>query len=98
MGITRSALALILVSFGVVSSASATLPAMPSPVNDPVPTHDATVGTMAGQAGVDGKASTYSVPIVVPPGRAGMQPSLLCLQRRRSKAKHIWIDQFRVRI
>src|SRR5487761_396995 len=35
-----------------------------------------TIGTLNGQSGVDGGAATYSVPIAVPPGRAGMQPSL----------------------
>ncbi|MCB1743115.1 MAG: hypothetical protein KDK91_22250, partial [Gammaproteobacteria bacterium] len=43
---------------------------------DAAPTHIAETGTMAGQAGTDGGAATYQVPIVVPPGRAGMQPSL----------------------
>lgn len=43
---------------------------------DVAPTHNAETGTMAGQAGTDGGAASYQVPIVVPPGRAGMQPSL----------------------
>lgn len=49
-----------------------------------LPTHDATVGTMLGHAGVDGGAATYSVPIVVPPGRAGMQPALSLNYNSRS--------------
>jgi RHS repeat-associated protein len=69
----------------VVSSAvNIPLPALPAPVTDTVPTHDATVGTMAGQAGVDGGAATYTVLIEVPPGRAGMQPSLSLNYNSRS--------------
>lgn len=49
-----------------------------------LPTHDATVGTMAGEAGTSGGAATYSTPIVVPPGRAGMQPSLSINYNSRS--------------
>lgn len=41
-----------------------------------LPVHDDTVGTLAGEAGVDGGAAVYTVPVVVPPGRAGMQPAL----------------------
>src|SRR5579884_4075520 len=41
-----------------------------------LPANDPTVGTLAGQAGTDGGAATYHVPIAVPPGRAGMEPNL----------------------
>ncbi|MEM6819936.1 MAG: FG-GAP-like repeat-containing protein [Pseudomonadota bacterium] len=37
---------------------------------------DNTVGTMSGEHSVNSGAAGYSIPIVVPPGRAGMQPSL----------------------
>lgn len=33
-------------------------------------------GTLEGSGGVSGGTATYSVPIVLPPGRAGMQPSV----------------------
>ncbi|MGH8414914.1 MAG: SpvB/TcaC N-terminal domain-containing protein, partial [Gammaproteobacteria bacterium] len=34
------------------------------------------IGTDGGVSGVDGGAATFSIPIAVPPGRAGMQPGL----------------------
>jgi hypothetical protein len=34
------------------------------------------VGTIPGSPGVEGGTATYSIPIEIPPGRAGMQPSL----------------------
>ena len=57
---------------------------LPAAVTDTVPTHDATTGTLAGQAGTSGGAATYSVPIVAPPGRAGMQPALSLNYNSRS--------------
>ena len=46
------------------------------PPQDAVPDHAEGLGAIAGSAGVSGGAATYSVPIPVPPGRRGMQPSL----------------------
>ncbi|HEY3645641.1 MAG TPA: FG-GAP-like repeat-containing protein, partial [Gammaproteobacteria bacterium] len=33
-------------------------------------------GSMEGSAGVSGGTATYSIPIIIPPGKAGMQPSI----------------------
>ncbi len=38
--------------------------------------HDPTVGELAGAASVSGGAASYRIPIVMPPGRKGMQPSV----------------------
>ncbi|MCY7301411.1 MAG: hypothetical protein LH616_19650, partial [Ilumatobacteraceae bacterium] len=49
-----------------------------------LPAHDATIGAIDAQAGVSGGAATYTIPIKVPPGRRGMQPSLALSYSSRS--------------
>lgn len=58
----------------------------PQPVEttDVAPPHDATIGSLAGTGDTIGGAATYSVPIVVPPGRAGMQPTFSLEYNSRS--------------
>jgi hypothetical protein len=51
-----------------------------------LPAHDASVGTLAGEAMAEGGAATYSIPITLPPGRKGMQPSLSLAYSSRSGA------------
>ncbi|MEZ5463473.1 SpvB/TcaC N-terminal domain-containing protein [Dokdonella sp.] len=51
---------------------------------DTAPPHEAGTGTVGGQAGSDGGAARYRIPIIVPPGRAGMQPSIALSYSSRS--------------
>lgn len=51
-------------------------PALPLATQDVVPVHDATVGSAPGSASTVAGSARYSVPLVLPPGRAGMQPTL----------------------
>jgi RHS repeat-associated protein len=46
--------------------------------------HDPSVGSAGGSASSDGGAALYNIPIVVPPGRNGMQPELALNYNSRS--------------
>ena len=71
----RSAL---LRAFGVHTAATAAVASDQTPVSlsSELPAHDPTVGRLAGSAGTSGGAASYSIPIALPPGRRGMEPSL----------------------
>ncbi|MBL8299418.1 MAG: VCBS repeat-containing protein [Rhodanobacteraceae bacterium] len=79
-----------LVGWGVETPAlvplSGLAPQNPNIVLQDLPAHDATVGTLAGDAMAEGGAATYSIPLTVPPGRKGMQPSLSLSYSSRSGA------------
>ncbi|MBS0577488.1 MAG: VCBS repeat-containing protein [Proteobacteria bacterium] len=49
-----------------------------------LPAHDPTVGRLAGTGGTSGGSATYTIPIALPPGRAGMQPDLALAYSSRS--------------
>ncbi len=58
------------------------LPRAPVVAINPPP-HDSRVGTAPGVADTEGGAATYRVPLVVPPGRAGLQPELALVYHSR---------------
>ncbi len=47
-------------------------------------TGDSNVGVLEGNAGVSGGAANYSIPVALPPGRKGMQPSVSMSYSSRS--------------
>lgn len=47
-----------------------------SPLVGPTPPTAAWVGAVPGQVGVEGGAATYAIPVAIPPGRAGLQPTV----------------------
>jgi hypothetical protein len=61
-------------------------PSMPVDVLADLPPHEASVGTLAGEAMAEGGAATYSIPIALPPGRKGMQPGFSLSYSSRSGA------------
>lgn len=61
-------------------------PAIGGDALEDLPVHDATVGTLAGEAMAEGGAATYTIPLTLPPGRKGMQPSLSLSYSSRSGA------------
>jgi YD repeat-containing protein len=58
------------------SKKGATDPILDQPLAGQVGNHDPTVGQLKGKAGVSGGAASYTVPIVIPPGRNQIEPDV----------------------
>ena len=64
-------------TMSAMSSSLATVPdQIPVILASQLPAHNPAVGKLVGQASTSGGAASYNIPIVVPPGRRGMQPDL----------------------
>lgn len=57
---------------------------IPVSLSSQLPTHDATIGRLAGEGSTIGGAAGYRIPIVVPPGRHGIMPELSLSYNSRS--------------
>lgn len=63
-------------TFSVHVDVSLTDGAPDHPLSEVIPPGQGWVGTLPGRPGADGGAASYRIDIEVPPGRAGMQPSV----------------------
>jgi RHS repeat-associated protein len=64
-------------TMSAMSSSFATVPDQtPVSLAAQLPAHNPAVGKLPGEADTSGGAASYSIPIIVPPGRRGVQPDL----------------------
>ena len=72
-------------TMSAMSSSFATVPDQaPVSLASQLPAHNPAVGKLAGEASTSGGAASYNIPIVVPPGRRGVQPDLALNYSSRS--------------
>lgn len=72
-----------LAGFSSIHGSAVGMDVLPEMFDSP-PAHDATVGSAPGAASTEGGAAVYRVPIEVPPGRAGLQPTIAVAYNSRS--------------